>query len=293
MKYILLLLFAIFSLHTSAQTHRGVTASPRNADKKVVVDSVLYSVTYRAHISTDTTEVGYYKDHQRLELGRKYNRFYSLFAEDMDSVKWAIEHRPSAVRSYNGAYQPWQNLGSDEYGVYEDIFLDISKMEFSVFNRYYNTTYLYQEARPNFSWTLKGGQDTILGYRCSIAETEFRGRRYRVWYTLEIPYSYGPWKFGGLPGLILRAEDAEQQFYWEAIGLSSQDGRKMYRYDEHAKEVKREKILELNDLRWIDKALLTQTHGIQAHSITIDGAGNITEIENKKHEDYIPQLELE
>ena len=49
----------------------------------------------------------------------------------------------------------------------------------------------------------------------------FRGRDYRALFTMNIPLSVGPWKFGGLPGLILKVEDAKQDYIFRAIGIRS------------------------------------------------------------------------
>ena len=38
-----------------------------------------------------------------------------------------------------------------------------------------------------------------------MATTHFRGRDWKVWFSEEIPLPLGPWKLGGLPGLILAA----------------------------------------------------------------------------------------
>jgi len=40
-------------------------------------------------------------------------------------------------------------------------------------------------------------------YDCRRAIGKFRGREYEVWYTTDIPIPGGPFKLGGLPGLIL------------------------------------------------------------------------------------------
>ncbi len=275
-----------------SQTQRAQTAHPLDVNKKVEIDRVNLSITYRTQIVVDTIIKKAYFDNQVLEVGDYSTRFYSSFAENMDSVKWAITNKPSLVETHNGSYQPWQNLRDNEYGTYEDIFIDISTQQLNVYNRFFNTTYLYNESQNIFNWTLKSGQDSILGYTCYVAETEFRGRKYRVWYTLEIPYSYGPWKLGGLPGLILKAEDSDKLFCWKAIGITSPVDRKIYRYEESEKKIKREKILKFNDLRWKDYALLSKVHGITTTGIIIDGMGNITETANRKYENYIPQLEL-
>lgn len=54
-----------------------------------------------------------------------------------------------------------------------------------------------------FEWKLTQKRKNILGYDCQEATTEFRGRKYTAYFTPEIPVQNGPWKFHGLPGLIL------------------------------------------------------------------------------------------
>lgn len=62
---------------------------------------------------------------------------------------------------------------------------------------------------PKMDWNvIADSVKTILGYECQMAETTFRGRHWKVWFTLDIPLSIGPWKFGGLPGLVLQAESS-------------------------------------------------------------------------------------
>lgn len=60
---------------------------------------------------------------------------------------------------------------------------------------------------PTMDWKIiEDSTRNILGYECQLAETDFRGRHWKAWFTLDIPLSYGPWKFRGLPGMILQAE---------------------------------------------------------------------------------------
>ena len=61
---------------------------------------------------------------------------------------------------------------------------------------------------PEFEWRVNDEiSDTIIGYPCKTAECSFRGRHWKVWFSEELPMPYGPWKFHGLPGMILKAED--------------------------------------------------------------------------------------
>lgn len=72
------------------------------------------------------------------------------------------------------------------------------------------------ESIPVMQWKLLKGEKKIGSFLCKNAETTFRGRIYNVWYTEKIPISFGPWKFNGLPGLILSATDSEGIYNWEA-----------------------------------------------------------------------------
>ncbi|MCU0447863.1 MAG: GLPGLI family protein [Microscillaceae bacterium] len=59
-------------------------------------------------------------------------------------------------------------------------------------------------------------------YKCIQAKGVFRGRNFTAWFCPEIPFSHGPWKLWGLPGLILEASDEAQQiqFLFQELDLS-------------------------------------------------------------------------
>jgi len=69
----------------------------------------------------------------------------------------------------------------------------------------------YHETLPVFNWQLEEGEDSIAGYACKKATTSFAGRDYIAWYTPDIDIADGPYKFYGLPGLILAIYDNRQQ----------------------------------------------------------------------------------
>ena len=63
-------------------------------------------------------------------------------------------------------------------------------------------------------WSLSSDEKkNILGMVCSKATTRFRGRNYIVWYSTEVPVQVGPWKFYGLPGLILQVYDNKKEVW--------------------------------------------------------------------------------
>ncbi|NJO00647.1 MAG: GLPGLI family protein [Bacteroidia bacterium] len=60
-------------------------------------------------------------------------------------------------------------------------------------------------------WQLGNREETIQGLPCKNAHATFRGRKYEAWYTLQVPLGVGPWKFFGLPGLIVKISDQKQE----------------------------------------------------------------------------------
>ena len=83
--------------------------------------------------------------------------------------------------------------------------------------------YYYQYTEPaDLKWTLQDDTLTISHYLCHKAQTSYGGRTWTAWYTEDIPTTAGPWKLSGLPGLILKAGDAEGIFEFEMFELTQQ-----------------------------------------------------------------------
>ena len=73
----------------------------------------------------------------------------------------------------------------------------------------YPYRYMTDEPLEKQNWELTDAQDSICGYACLSATTKYHGLTWNVYYTEEVPASIGPWKLGGLPGLITKATDAK------------------------------------------------------------------------------------
>ncbi|WP_157759835.1 GLPGLI family protein [Chryseobacterium piperi] len=76
----------------------------------------------------------------------------------------------------------------------------------------------YNES-PRFEWKLIDEKQKIGTYSCFKAETEYGGRKWTAWYTKEIPFQDGPYKFNGLPGLIVKISDSENNFTYELSSI--------------------------------------------------------------------------
>ncbi|MBO4598165.1 MAG: GLPGLI family protein [Bacteroidaceae bacterium] len=87
------------------------------------------------------------------------------------------------------------------------LYRNLSQGRISVYTGFFWTSYLIEEDFPVIDWTIcEDSTIQVLGYDCHKATAKFRGRTWTVWYTEDIPLNIGPWKLGGLPGLILKAK---------------------------------------------------------------------------------------
>lgn len=79
----------------------------------------------------------------------------------------------------------------------------------------------YQQATMNpENWNIISDSDSsIAGLKIHKAECRFSGRHWVAWFTPEIPVSDGPYKFSGLPGLIVKLESMEGDYSFQISGI--------------------------------------------------------------------------
>ncbi|MDD1538083.1 GLPGLI family protein [Riemerella anatipestifer] len=67
-------------------------------------------------------------------------------------------------------------------------------------------------------WKIAPEHETFKNWKVQKATTEFAGRKWTAWFTTDIPIPDGPYKFHGLPGLIVKMEDQKKMFSFELVG---------------------------------------------------------------------------
>ena len=107
------------------------------------------------------------------------------------------------------------------------------------------TQYRYTEPWPSMQWTLESEKQTICGYQCQRATCHWRGRDYVAWFTSAIPMKSGPWKFGGLPGLIMKIYDTKHLFTWEAVSVENGSFPILQLEERFFKDSNRKKVLKM------------------------------------------------
>jgi GLPGLI family protein len=79
--------------------------------------------------------------------------------------------------------------------------------------------YRYEEPPGFLTWIITPDRASLAGYACQRATTTFGGRQWEAWFTREVPVSEGPYKFSGLPGLIVKVGDTRRHYMFELLTL--------------------------------------------------------------------------
>ena len=173
-----------------------------------VLDTTRFVVSYRMHSQQRPESDPPVEGRRLLEVGSRRTKFYSYKTWQTDSL---VRVTPPE--------QIMANLGSFHSGVRDELFRDQTTGRLTHTDQIGMDHLLYSEPLPAIDWELEDGERTILGYACRRARCTFRGRSYEAWYAPEIAVSAGPWKFGGLPGLILAIRDDSGVLDLEATGV--------------------------------------------------------------------------
>lgn len=80
--------------------------------------------------------------------------------------------------------------------------------------------YIVSELLPKIYWKIENETKEILGYPVQKASCIFRGRNYIAWFASKINIQDGPWKFNGLPGLILEIASTDNFIKFEAYQIT-------------------------------------------------------------------------
>lgn len=81
-------------------------------------------------------------------------------------------------------------------------------------------SYRFEESLDLFQWKLTGDTATISGFKSQRATCDFGGRNWIAWFSPDLPFSDGPYKFNGLPGLIVKVFDTRNHYVFELVAVN-------------------------------------------------------------------------
>jgi len=191
----------------------------------IVVDSGNIRILYSLN-AVDINDTKTYDDIQRLEIGSNLSKYYSYFIFRSDSLKKDFRRKnPNAqvVPNQSGEFGKKGHVWS--LVIWSDYFKDFKKNTLTEFAHMPMNvpTYQCEENLLIQDWELHDDTLTVCGYLCQKATCRFRGNDFIAWFAPELPIPNGPWKLGGLPGLILKVNDKGNHYNFECIKIESHE----------------------------------------------------------------------
>ena len=147
-----------------------------------------------------------------LLVGRKHTLYKEYVRYQLDSILQHRDRNKVTNKEYRDLFRKYP--GDPPY-----ILKDVSKNIMWIYDRISPDTYYYEEPLIDFHWKTEDGTRNVCGYTCQKATCSFRGRNWTAWYAVDIPQSEGPWKFRGLPGLIMQIEDSKREHVFTVVGI--------------------------------------------------------------------------
>jgi GLPGLI family protein len=163
--------------------------------KYIILLSSIFSLSFGQNTQMGKIEyTEYFGDHEKVNYSMSFSETFSIYEQNTIN--------DDGIEIINGFKEPqikrkyYTNLQSKEILFIEGIaYLEILTRD-----------------TINIVWELHEEQKRIGEFNCLKATTNFKKNNYIAWFTTEIPFSFGPWKFNGLPGIILEISD-ETNFY--------------------------------------------------------------------------------
>lgn len=285
MNLIVAVLMAAVPL-TGAFGQKKAKKAEKNAKddvEMVVIDTVKYTVTYSAKVMRAAVALGqttsnnpYGDDEMALEIGSRCSHFYSTVDVEMKrQLREMIEKGNINLMGMRRSAIQWHVYKNYPEG--KDLYVSPQGDE----------GYRVEEKTEVPEWTIVSDSTAnILGYNCTMATADYKGRKWKAYYTEDIPIDNGPWKLCGLPGLIMKAYDSENHYIFEAIGMKQAEEVKPItynpRYDKYEK-------ISMNDLTELKRKETTESilaaKGVDASKMIVkvyDADGNEVTDETKK-----------
>lgn len=211
MKKICFILFSLLALCAQGQRYEGEYGNrPARMPEKMPLDTGFIECIYSYKIY-DPVRGEERESYQILEVGKNKSKFASYGYYRIDSIIGKDYPNGLTLAQYG-------NLSAQNKTTPESVVKDLKSGTLQFIGHIFMDSYIYEETIPDIKWRLTNETQEICGYNCNKATATFRGRTWTAWYC-DLPLNNGPWKFGNLPGLILKIEDEDKEHIFEAISI--------------------------------------------------------------------------
>ncbi|WP_312089805.1 GLPGLI family protein [Chryseobacterium sp.] len=153
----------------------------------------IYSLDYK----TDSLKKNFKKEFFYLDFNKEESIFKSKKVYDLDSLSFI--GRATLANALSG------------YTLFREVIKNNNKQLNVIYKNNGSFNFIQEPA----VWSIENEFDNINGINCRIATTTFLGRRWKACYAEEYPFSFGPYMFSNLPGLIISIKDYSNSYIFQ------------------------------------------------------------------------------
>jgi GLPGLI family protein len=150
--------------------------------------------------STDKANV--LKEIMLLDIDKSGSKYYGQEKFIADSTSQADVERQLKLSPNNISISRNDKPGMISYKVTKQY----PDFKTHLFTRISNDSYKIEEDKKP-EWKILPEKQKIGEYNAQKATTKYGGREWTAWFSTDLPFQDGPYKFYGLPGLIVKIED--------------------------------------------------------------------------------------
>lgn len=178
-----------------------------------IIDKIKFIAVYDYKAVVDLTDKSFvFKDEMHLQVGYRNSRFVSAGVLHFDSL--ALKSQSIQIFMEEAA-----NSLADIVN-FSQVYKNTENRKVTLTGRLdFYTSFKTSEPMNQFSWVIKNEKTSYLGYTVQKATTSYGCRTWEALFAPGIPVSEGPYKFHGLPGLILKVMDTEGHYSFELRAL--------------------------------------------------------------------------
>lgn len=207
-----------------------------NAQTAKTIDKVKCTCKYNYTIQQDSTDITNKKSLiMLLQLGEKTSKFCSISTHIGDSVGYLINNlsEQEQFNMFTKSISKYQTSTLCSYTIYKNYPTKNTITLTDYIDKPYKST-----QQTKFNWKIITNSDTIINsFKCIKATTNFAGRNYNAWFTIQVPISDGPYKFCGLPGLIIKINDTTNQHCFTLKSLTWSSNQSIFFIEDKRTEI--------------------------------------------------------
>lgn len=206
------ILSLLFSLMLSAQNNR-----------------LIYEYTFRP----DSTKIDSLKtEWMYLDISKGGSKYYSKSTFDRDSIVTESVKKQLASGMRSVSVSRNSNGGEINYEVEKTY----PENKTTLTTQIGNDSYKVAEDRK-LTWKILPEKRKIGEFNAQKATADFAGRMWTAWFTTDVPLVDGPYKFSGLPGLIVQVSDATESHKMELEAIKKLKDNKAETFDNQGRDI--------------------------------------------------------